>query len=57
MGTGLLPLIEVAKNLAHFNAKGHGEVPYQKPQLKLMVYGVYPRIEQYYGAMHSTNST
>ena len=43
--------IEVAKNLVTLNVIGHGKVPYQKPQLKFMVHGVYPHIAQCISAM------
>ena len=52
-----MALIEVAKSLVPSNVKGHGEVPYQKPQLKLMAHGVYPHIAQCISALHSANST
>ena len=43
MGAGLYhstALNEVAKSLASLNAKGHGKVLHQKPQLKSMAHGV-----------------
>ena len=61
--------VEVAKSLAPSNIKGHGKVPYQKPQLKSMVHGVYPRTHVHVLAqcsvcvctcistIHSANST
>ena len=37
-------LVEAVKSLAPLNVKGHGKVPYQKPQLKSMVHGANPCI-------------
>ena len=56
MGTGLVPFrfysTKVAKSLIASNIIiGHGKVPYQKPRLKSMVHGVYPRIAQCISAM------
>ena len=39
-------LVEVVKSLSLSNIKENSKVPYQKPQLKSVAHGVYPRIAQ-----------
>ena len=51
-------LVEAAKSLASLNVKGHGKVPYQKPQLnsmESMAHGVYPSLV-HISAMLGANS-
>ena len=49
MGIGLVPFYSTAKSTysALEHIKQHGEVPYQKTQLKSMAHAVYPHIPQY----------
>ena len=50
-------LQHLLKCLAPLNVKGRGKVLYQKPRLKSMGHGVYPRIVQCISTMCGANST